>query len=147
MVLEKGPTRNISPQWTAAAIHFDNLQPGETRDGLQLVLTKGDIVRGRVTDAQGHPLRGIDIAFYSAARPHSGAACQSILTAADGTWAYPFPPGPVHIYIRTKIPGGRWRQEAYDYNVTAGKTIENVDFVLNREVPENSPHRAGSAGL
>lgn len=147
MVVERSQDRVTTPKWTAAAIHFDNLQPGETRDGLQLVLTKGTVVRGRVTDAQGHPLRGIDIAFYSAARPQSGAACQSILTAADGTWAYPFPPGPVHVYIRTKIPGGRWRQETYDYNVTAGKTIENVDFVLNREVPESSPHRAGSAGL
>jgi hypothetical protein len=89
----------------------------------------------------GYRLQGIDIAFYSAARPQPGAACQVIYTASDGTWSYRFPPGEVYIYVRTSIPSASWRRPTYRYNVVAGRTIENVDFVLNQAVPENSRYR------
>jgi beta-lactamase regulating signal transducer with metallopeptidase domain len=141
LVMVDRPSGDMTREWTAAAIRLDDLRPGEIRDGLRLVLTKGEIIRGRVTDSQGHPLKGIDIAFYSAARPRSGAACQSILTAEDGTWAHRFPPGEVYIYIRTNLPGAGWRRGNYTYNLTAGRTIENVDFVSNQAISEDSPHR------
>ena len=141
LVLVEDAAPDVRSEWTAAALSLDDLQPGEIRDGLRLILTKGEIVRGRATDAQGHPLKGIDVAFYSAARPRPGAACQSILTSADGAWSYRFPPGEVSIYVRTSFPGAGWEVPRYTYTVVAGGAIENVDFRLNQSVPENSPHR------
>ncbi len=141
LVMVDNPAQDAMPEWTAAALRLDDLQPGETRDDLRLTLTKGNIVRGRATDAHGYPLQGIDIAFYSAARPRPGAACQGIYTAPDGTWSYRFPPGEVYIYVRTGIPGVSWRTPRYTYNAVAGRTIENVDFVLNQAIPENSRYR------
>ena len=147
LVMADAPARDTLPAWTAAAIRLNDLRPGETREGLKLVLTKGDLVRGRVADAQDQPLKGIDIAFYSAARPRPGAACQSILTAADGTWAYRFPPGEVYIYIRERLPGAGWKKGTYTYNLTAGQTIENVNFVLNQAVSDDSRYKGTSSGM
>jgi beta-lactamase regulating signal transducer with metallopeptidase domain/protocatechuate 3,4-dioxygenase beta subunit len=145
LVMLEEPGRYAIPEWTAAAVSFDALQPGETRTSIGLVLTKGGLIRGKVADKAGQPLKGIDIAFYSAARPRSGAACQSVLTGADGTWAYRFPPGEVYIYIRTSISGGTWQRPAYTYNLSAGQTIEGVDFVLSQAVPQRSPYRSRTA--
>ncbi len=152
MALLESPARDAMPEWTAAAIQLNDLKPGETRDGLRLVLTKGDIIRGRVTDSQGHPLKGIDIGLHSAARPRSGAAVQSVLTASDGTWACRFPPGEVSIHIRTDLPGASWRRKVCIYDLAAGETIENADFMLNEAVPESSRYRGtsparGAAGI
>lgn len=141
LVLQEDLKRDSLPQWTAAAIVFNNLQEGETRSGIRLVLTKGGIIRGKVIDAKGNPLHRIDIAFYSAARPRPGAACQSILTAEDGSWAYRFPPGDVYVYIRTKIPEGKWSKKIYNLHLDDGQVIENIDFELSQMVPENSPYR------
>lgn len=133
--------KDSPPEWTAAAIEFDDLQEGETRSGIRLVLTKGGIICGKVVDAEGNPLHGIDIAFYSAARPRSGAACQYTNTANDGSWAYRFPPGEVYVYIRTKIPEGSWSRKSCNLLLNDGQEIDNIDFELSREVPENSPYR------
>jgi len=141
LVLMDDLSRHATPEWTAPAVSLDALQPGDTVDGLRLVLTKGGLVRGKVTDQAGEPLQGIDIAFYSAARPRSGAACQFVLTGADGTWAYRFPPGEVYIYIRTPISGGTWQRPSYTYNLSAGQTIDGADFVLSQAVPQRSPYR------
>jgi len=132
------PRHDETPEWTAAAIEVLHLKPGELRDGLKITLTKGGVLKGKVTDAAGRPLKGIDIAFYSAARPRSGGACQSVLTRADGTWAYRFPEGPVHVYIRERDLGS-WERETYDLAVKAGETAENVDFKLATEVAPTSP--------
>jgi protocatechuate 3,4-dioxygenase beta subunit len=145
LVMQEHSERDSLPQWTALAIQFHNLHEGETRRGIRLVLTKGGIIRGRAVDAQGNPLHGIDIAFYSAARPRSGAACQSILTAKDGTWAFRFPPGDVYVYIRTTIPEGKWSKKIYNLHIDDGQVIENIDFELNNVVPENSPYRRETA--
>ncbi len=141
LVIEDDLERDSLPQWTAAAIVFDDLKEGETRSGIRLVLTKGGIIRGKAVDAEGNPLHGIDIAFYSAARPRPGAACQSTLTVKDGTWAYRFPPGEVYVYIRTTIPEGKWSRKIYNLHLNDGQVIDNIDFELSQVVPENSPYR------
>jgi len=142
LVMLDGPEKDVMPDWAATAVSFDALRPGETRDGIKLVLTKGGIIRGKVTDAGGHPLKGIDIAFYSTARPESGAACQYILSRADGTWAYRFPPGGVYVYIRTSFSGSHWQTKDYRHTLTAGQIINGVDFTLDQTLPESSPYRS-----
>jgi protocatechuate 3,4-dioxygenase beta subunit len=138
------PVPGAAPEWAVSAIVLDELEPGDVKSDLKLVLTKGGVIRGKVTDAAGHPLRGIDdIAFYSAARPREGAACQTCETGEDGTWAYRFPPGEVYVYIRSDIPGGTWSQHSYTLQLEAGETMEGIDFKLDREVPADSPHRSG----
>ncbi|MCH7559345.1 MAG: carboxypeptidase regulatory-like domain-containing protein, partial [Planctomycetes bacterium] len=142
LVFQEDLEKDSPPEWTAAAIEFDDLQEGETRGGIRLVLTKGGVIRGKTFDAQGNPLHGIDIAFYSAARPRSGAACQHTNTAKDGSWAYRFPPGEVYVYILTKrIPGVSWSRPSYTLYLKDGQEIDNIDFELSQAVPENSPYR------
>jgi len=141
LVVQDDSEKDSLPEWTAAAIQFDDLQEGETRSDIRLVLTKGGIIRGKVIDVEGNPLHGIDIAFYSAARPRPGAACQSINTAKDGSWAYRFPPGDVFVYIRTKVPEGSWSRKIYNLHLNDGREVEDIDFELNRVLPENSPYR------
>jgi len=130
-----------TPEWAVAAIEIETLRPGEVKDNLKFILTKGGIIRGNVADSMGHPLQNVDIAFYSAARLRSGAACQYTHTAENGTWSYRFPPGEVYIYIREKISGGNWSHSDYTLQLKEGQTIDNIDFVLNHEVSENSPYR------
>ncbi len=144
LVMVDEPNVYTVPDWTAAAITFRDLQPGQMRDGLSLILTKGGLVRGKATDSQGHPLKGIDIGFYSAARPESGAECQYILTHPDGTWMYRFPPGEVTIYIRTKLSDGAWQRERYQYALGTGQVIDGVDFTLDQAVPADSRYRKGT---
>ncbi|MHC4476351.1 MAG: HEAT repeat domain-containing protein, partial [Planctomycetota bacterium] len=131
---------DTAPEWTAAAIEIESLDPGRTRDDLKLVLTKGVVVQGRAVDADGRGLRGIDIAFYSAARPRSGAACQHTNTADDGSWFYRFPPGEVYVYVRTRIPDCQWSKKDYTFDVAAGQVLESIDFQLNDSIPQNSPY-------
>jgi beta-lactamase regulating signal transducer with metallopeptidase domain/protocatechuate 3,4-dioxygenase beta subunit len=141
MVLLADSQNNGLPEWTAEAMSFQELKPGEKHENLELVLTKGGVIRGTVTDAAGHALRGIDLAFYSKARPRSGAACQSTLTSEDGTWAYRFPPGGFYVYVRTDIPDASWEGANHSYTLKAGQTIEGFDFTLNKAVPKNSIYR------
>ncbi len=99
-------------------------------------------MRGKVTDAKGNPLHGIAIAFYSSARPRSSAACQVTQTAKDGSWSYRFPPGEVYAYVQTNAPqGASWSTYSYTKKVKEGQEIKNIDFKLDRELPENSPYR------
>ncbi len=133
-----------SPEWTAAAVEIDSLESGEVKEDIKIVLTKGGVIRGEVKDAKGHPLTGVDIAFYSAARPRSGAACQSVLTAKDGSWAHRFPPGDVYVYIRNNIPQRRWSRQNYTLQIEKGQVIGGIDFILDGEAPADSPYRQGS---
>ncbi|NVL91107.1 MAG: carboxypeptidase regulatory-like domain-containing protein [Desulfobacterales bacterium] len=141
LVFQENSGKDSLPKWTAAAIEFDDLQEGETRSDIRLVLTKGGIIRGKAVDAEGNPLYGIDIAFYSAARPRSGGSCQATNTAKDGSWAYRFPPGEVYVYIRTTIPEGNWSRKSYTLLLDDGQEIDDIDFELSRVVSENSPYR------
>jgi len=139
------PRRDAMPAWTAAAIQIEGFKPGDIREDIEVVATKGGIIAGKVTDRKDNPLKGIDIAFYSAARPSTGAACESTLSGEDGSWSYRFPPGQVHVYIRTHIPRSAWMTPLYDLSLDAGQTIEDVNFTLNREVPPDSPYLGARA--
>jgi hypothetical protein len=130
------------PDWTAKAVEIERLRPGEVKENVELILTKGGIVKGRVIDAKGIPLQGVDIAFYSTARPRSGAACQSTSSTKNGTWAYRFPPGEVYVYVRTNISGPSWSRLDYTLHLKEGEVINDIDFKLSRELPQNSPYRA-----
>ncbi|HET6428800.1 MAG TPA: M56 family metallopeptidase [Phycisphaerae bacterium] len=143
LVLFDCPDKSALPEWAAAATTIADLQSGQVREGLKVVLTKGGIVEGRITDAKGHPLRGIDVAFYSAARPRPGAGCQSTLTRPDGTWSYRFPPGEVYVYVEGRNPNlGPWRPGARTIQLKSGQVLDGIDFQLGVELPESSPHRA-----
>ncbi len=144
MVLLKGPAEDRMPDWTAQAINLDDLKPGEIREGLQLVLTKGGIVRGTVVDAAGHPLQGIGISLHSTARPRSSGAIQSTSTGEDGTWTYRLPPGRVYAYIGMRRDDWTWQSEEHTLTLSAGQTIDGIDFQLTQALPEDSPYRARS---
>ena len=142
MVTPNDPLADTIPDWTVQAISLDDLEPGETREDLRLVLTKGGIVRGRVVDAEGHPLQGIDIGLHSAARPRSSGTIQGTSTGPDGTWAYRLPPGEVYAYIGMRRDDWSWQPESRTVSLRAGQTIDAVDFQLGQTLPLNSPYRA-----
>jgi len=139
MVMQDDLLTEAIPDWTAKAISLDDLEPGETRDDLQLVMTKGGIVGGRVVDSESHPLQGIRIGLHSAAGPHSSAAVQ------DGTWQCRLPAGQVYAYIMSRRDGSRWQPENRTVTLSAGQTVSGVDFQLSHTLPQNSPYRAKPA--
>ncbi|MBN2588375.1 MAG: carboxypeptidase regulatory-like domain-containing protein [Sedimentisphaerales bacterium] len=118
------------PEWTAAAVTFDDLKPDQVKENIKLVFVKGCIVSGKVTDYEGNPLQDIKVIFHSAARPPTGGAFQSISTAEDGTWKYRFPPGKVYIYLQNII-----NNVPYTLDVKDGQEITDIDFEMPREVP------------
>ena len=129
-------------EWTAPAIEINSLDPGEVKDGLKMVLTKGGVIRGRAMDAKGNPLGGVLIAFYSTAGPRSkGTSWTDYMdTLADGSWSYRFPPGQVHAFVNTNDLGD-WSKSEYTLDLKNGQVIDNIDFTLSQEVPKNSPYR------
>jgi len=134
------PCRDAMPEWTATAVEVRDLKPGEVRENIEVIATRGGIIAGRVSDRKGNPLEAIDIAFYSAARPRTGAACQVTFSREDGSWSYRFPPGQVYVYVRTYILRSPWMTPFYDLSVAAGQSIEDIDFTLSREAPPDSPY-------
>jgi RNA polymerase sigma factor (sigma-70 family) len=61
---------------------------------------------GRVYIATDTPQAGVHIGMYGPARPDSGAAILSQVTAADGTFRFRLPPGPTRIYVTDGRYGG-----------------------------------------
>jgi len=135
--------RTAMPEWTAKTLVFDQLKPGQKVDDLKVTLTKGGVIRGRITDGLGRPLKGANVAFYSAARPRAGTGCQSVYSADDGTWAFRFPPGEVYLYVSGRNPDlpGNWKEGSKAVQLKAGQTLE-CDFQLNDALPDDSPFRA-----
>lgn len=129
-------------EWTAPAVEIKSLDPGEVKDDLRMVLTKGGVIGGRAMDAKGNPLGGVLIAFYSAAGPRSKGTSwiDYIDTLADGSWSYRFPPGQVHAFVNTNDLG-TWSKSEYMLDLKKGQMVDNLDFTLSEEVPENSPYR------
>ena len=133
--------REAMPDWVARAITLEDLEPGETREDLRLVLTKGGIVRGRVVDAEGNPLQRINVRLDSPARilDEAGACVE---TREDGTWAYRFPPGEVRAFMTMRREGWGWQPEDRTVTLSVGQTISDVDFQHTCALPEDSPYRA-----
>lgn len=119
---EKGPH-----EWTAAALEIKKLKPGETRERLKIVATKGGIVKGHVRDSEGKPLAGIGVGFYSAAYPRSGAAMEHTDTDEDGAWSYRLPAGPVYAYIYSGNSKS-FQPNSYDLDLKKDRIIEHIDF-------------------
>jgi beta-lactamase regulating signal transducer with metallopeptidase domain/protocatechuate 3,4-dioxygenase beta subunit/peroxiredoxin len=130
------------PEWVAQAITFEDLEPGETREDLRLVLTKGGIVRGRVVDAEGNPLQGINVRLDSTAHILLDGAGAFVETKEDGTWAYRFPPGEVRAFMTMRREGWGWQPEDRTVTLSIGQTIDSVNFQLTCALPPKSPHRA-----
>ena len=149
------PIDNDMPEWTAKAIVFENIKPGQTKKNLKLVLVKGGTISGKVTDSSGNPLQNISLRLISDACPDSGPAFKHVKTAEDGTWSYRFPPGKVNIFIETLMKDATWSRiknskkmknlvsliANYSTSIKSGQEIKDIDFKLDKELPGNSLYR------
>ncbi|MBN1975234.1 MAG: carboxypeptidase regulatory-like domain-containing protein, partial [Sedimentisphaerales bacterium] len=157
-VLLERPSENTLSEWTAAAIQFENLKSGQTKENLKLVLVKGGIISGKVTDSSGNPLKDIAIHFFSAARPprYNVPNYEFMHSDENGLWSYRFPPGEVYVWVITRIKDANWYKvksskkvknsymeitSVYSTKIKSGQEIKDINIKLDKELPENSIYR------
>jgi hypothetical protein len=118
---------------TAAAVEGVRVKEGDHVAGVDLALTPGALVQGKVTSAAGTPVAGALVASYGPARPKSGAACQNIRTAADGTYTMRLPAGHSKLYYQGNAPGFSFNDvqpKNREIDLQEGETKTGQDFVL-----------------
>jgi len=87
-------------QWIAPAQERVATEQRRTISSPALVLTRGGIVTGTVTDeATGKPLANVSVATYGPHRPRSSAMVMSSLTDAAGRYRLRVAPGGSYIYV------------------------------------------------
>ena len=112
-------------KWIAAAIENVSVAEGRITRVPNLVLTRGAIVEGTVTDEDtAKPLPGVYIGSYGPHRPKSGA---NICTFTDEKGHYRLRVAPGNSYVWAS--GG---PEGYSDVVTAGGEVKTVSFKLKR---------------
>ncbi len=89
------------PERIPIAIDSIEAVPGLTKSKNDIAMVTGGLVYGKHLDAEGKPLENggrARIAHYGPARPRSGAAVTSTVTAADGTYRLRVAPGANYVY-------------------------------------------------
>lgn len=87
-------------QWTAPAAQGVWAKDGETRRrSSDIVLTKGALIEGQVTDQNGRPLAGIYVASEGPHRPKTGDSAAAAISDKTGHYEARVPPGSIRLYI------------------------------------------------
>jgi len=118
-------------KWIAAAIENVSVAEGRTTRVPNLVLTRGAIVEGTVTDEDtAKPLPGVYIRSYGPHRPRSGA---NICTFTDekGHYRLRVAPGNSYVYASGGPEGYLEAHSSADV-VTASGEVKTVSFKLKR---------------
>lgn len=104
---------------------------GERVLGVDIRMTQGGYVEGRVLDAQGNPpdleQRTLHVAHHGPARPRTGPAVTSAKVNPDGSYRLHVAPGRNYVYVMSE------NQPATYLTVGEGQTVQH-DFVLDSEV-------------
>jgi len=131
IVLDTSPNDSLETQWAAPAIPAVTVKTGQTVSGCDLVLEKGAVIAGRVTDADtGAPLSTM-IHIDGPEHPRNSAGSEDAQTDAHGRYMMRVPPGKqtITVYgVRGYMPVGADHQ---DVTVAEGQSVE-IDFQARR---------------
>ena len=94
---------DTSGHWVAQAIEGVSGPKNGVKKLPDLVLLKGAIVIGTVTDAGGRPLSGVDVGSYGPHRPTSSATIISTKTNGMGKYSLRVAPGVSRVYIASGL--------------------------------------------
>ncbi len=126
--------------WTAVAAQNISAAEGKITSDVDLVLTKGGFITGRVTvKGTGEPVPDAGIGFYDAARPEPQAAMHGAFTDKDGYYKFRAAPGKALVYASWNPPEGCIVDHtAREYvDVEMGGTVENIDFEFEKGISVN----------
>lgn len=116
-------------QWTCSSKRGISVRTEATTGAVDLVLTRGSVVKGKATDSKGAPLANVSIWAHG-----QSANSISVTTGDDGTYQLRLPPGKVELRV-TGVPSGYVRPGSGSRRrvaVLAGKDVEDVNFVIQR---------------
>lgn len=117
---------------------------GSTREPVRIALTRGQLVRGIITDTQGVPIPGAEVALLPVAATRDGgyswnmAARRTSATDSRGGFEFPgTPPGrheltashPDHVSVQAaafEVPSGEGTKDLGTLTLDAGAAIEGV---------------------
>ncbi|MDQ3330161.1 MAG: carboxypeptidase-like regulatory domain-containing protein [Planctomycetota bacterium] len=107
--------------------------PGERIEDVELRLTRPATVRGRVTDSQGRPKRGIDVRAVSGDERDNRYYVPTTKTGDDGRYELRFvAPGEHHVQVEPFwLAGEGGGRGTRDVELAAGDVIEDVDFTAD----------------
>ncbi len=126
-----------SGEWVAAALEGVAASAPMTVELAELVLTRGAIVKGTVTDAKtGEALSGVWVGSYGPHRPRSSAGIIAASTDARGRYQLRVAPGRSYVYVGGP-PRGYALDEERTLDVGAGDTV-TVDFAIGPERPRGN---------
>jgi hypothetical protein len=134
--ITRGALEIVEPPagWVAAPVMLPVLKPGDEVKGLDLTLTPGALVRGKVTDAAtGRP--SADVAGFLVWSDVKTPARSSyeVKIGPDGAYEVRVPAGHVQVSVYAQgglYWGGQGDQNRPQFDLKEGETREGVDFVV-----------------
>lgn len=114
-------------KWVASAIEGASGPQNGTANLPDLVLTKGAIVTGTVTDGSGRPLPGMMIYSFGPHRPDSSSGFVSVAADQNGIYRLRVAPGVCRIYIGSGLSSSK--DGIKTVTVAAGE-VKTVDLSL-----------------
>ena len=120
-------------KWVAAAVEGASGARNTTVEVPDLILTKGSLVVGRVTDRFGVPVPNVVVQSYGPHRPATTAATIGAVTDLSGHYRLRVSPGQSQVYVGYVTSGsGTPRQNVKMTSrdvAVAARRVETVDFV------------------
>ena len=126
--------------WANGVLPPIRTRPGETLANVDLHLTRPATVRGRVTDAEGRPVAGIEVRASAADRWENRYYEPAVKTTDDGRYELKFiRPGEQFIHFGTVWYTEKPTPSATNRNLTVapGEVKEGVDFRLRGDDAAN----------
>ncbi len=114
----------------ATPVENVTVKPGERTENVDIELTSGAIVRGRVTwEDTGEPVEGVAVGSYE-----SMGSFNQTQTGEDGTYALHLPPGEHRVTVIDQREDARGHEPGqHKVSLAPDEVFEGADFTLTRK--------------
>jgi RNA polymerase sigma factor (sigma-70 family) len=120
-------------EWTAIAREYVKIAEGETIKDVDLKLTKGVMITGKVMEKDTNkPISNVWIGMYDSAHPQSQDSNQSCNTDKDGNFSLRAAPGKAKFYLSSPQGYEPVSQVEKTIDVTEGHAISDVNFYFQK---------------
>jgi Carboxypeptidase regulatory-like domain len=124
-------------EFVAAARESVKVRSGETVSGIDLAITPGGFIEGRMVDAEtGKGVSGAPAAGYGPAAPRTGGGCMRTEADADGRYRLRVAAGRNYVYYQGGIEDYPYSNDAsFEIDVAEGQTVQGPDIRVQRAKP------------